>query len=63
MFQTRCVVFGYALALSFWAGVGAVAAPLGTAFTYQGQLKSDGSPANGLHDMRFRLFDAAVGGA
>lgn len=39
------------------------AAPLTTAFTYQGQLRSDGSPANGLHDLRFRLFDAAVGGA
>lgn len=35
-------------------------APLTTAFTYQGQLKSDGSPANGPHDMRFRLFDAAI---
>lgn len=40
-----------------------LAAPVTTAFTYQGQLKSDGSPANGLHDLRFRLFDAAVGGA
>ncbi|MEK7732299.1 MAG: hypothetical protein AAB363_10625, partial [Planctomycetota bacterium] len=63
MFQTKCVVFRCALALSFWAGVGAVAAPLGTAFTYQGQLKSADGPANGLHDIRFRLFDAAVAGA
>lgn len=37
--------------------------PLGTAFTYQGQLKSAGSPANGLHDLRFRLYDAFAGGA
>lgn len=34
-----------------------------TAFTYQGQLKDGGSPANGLHDFRFRLFSAAAGGA
>jgi len=34
-----------------------------TAFTYQGQLKESGAPANGLHDFRFRLFDAASGDA
>lgn len=33
-----------------------------TAFTYQGQLKSNGTPTTGLHDFRFRLFDAAAGG-
>lgn len=33
-----------------------------TAFTYQGQLKDAGSPANGAYDMVFRLFDADVGG-
>src|SRR5437016_3049651 len=36
--------------------------PLGTGFTYQGQLKNGGSPASGLHDLRFRLFDALTGG-
>ncbi len=30
---------------------------VGTAFTYQGQLKDAGSPANGQYDMRFTLFD------
>lgn len=34
-----------------------------TAFTYQGRLSDGGSPADGLHDLRLRLFDAAVGGA
>jgi len=29
----------------------------GTAFTYQGQLNSDGSPANGSYDFTFALFD------
>ncbi len=49
----------------FLVGVSGVsiAAPVTTAFTYQGQLKSDGSPANGLHDLRFRLFDAQAAGA
>ncbi len=33
-----------------------------TALTYQGQLRNGAQPANGLHDMRFRLYDAAVAG-
>lgn len=33
-----------------------------TAFTYQGQLNDGGVPANGLHDFRFKLFDAASDG-
>ena len=34
-----------------------------TAFTYQGQLKQNGAPANGPFDFEFRLFDLAEGGA
>lgn len=41
----------------------AAAAAQSTAFTYQGNLKNAGQPANGLHDFRFALFDAASGGA
>lgn len=37
--------------------------PLTSAFTYQGQLKNAGNPAGGLHDLRFRLYDALEGGA
>lgn len=33
-----------------------------TAFTYQGQLQSGGAPSQGLHDFRFKLFDAPTGG-
>lgn len=33
-----------------------------TAFTYQGKLTSNSSPADGLHDFRCRLFDALTGG-
>jgi hypothetical protein len=34
----------------------------GTAFTYQGQLKYGGTPANGLYDFNFSLYDALVNG-
>lgn len=33
-----------------------------TVFTYQGQLFHQGSPAQGIHDIQFELFDAFVGG-
>ena len=36
--------------------------PVGTAFTYQGQLKVAGATGNGLADFRFTLFDAATDG-
>ncbi|MGE0479479.1 MAG: hypothetical protein AB7Q17_03300 [Phycisphaerae bacterium] len=37
--------------------------PVGTAFTYQGQLKQNGQPFNGNAGLEFRLYDAATGGA
>ncbi len=36
--------------------------PLGTAFTYQGRLVLDGSPASGDYDFRFDLYDVGFGG-
>jgi hypothetical protein len=39
------------------------AAPFGTAFTYQGQLRQAGVPVNGTCDFQFSLFDAASGGS
>lgn len=38
------------------------AAPLGTAFTYQGRLTADGQLADGQYDFLFRLYDAPSGG-
>jgi hypothetical protein len=35
----------------------------GTAFTYQGQLQNNGSPANGLYDFQFSLSTAPSGGS
>ena len=34
----------------------------GTAFTYQGRLQSNGSPAYGAYDLTFTLFDNSSGG-
>jgi hypothetical protein len=49
-------------ALTVSAGIG-TAAPMGTAFTYQGRLDDGGNPATGSYDLRFGLFDAATSGA
>jgi hypothetical protein len=44
-------------------GAGAIAAaPMGTGFTYQGQLKAQGIPLDGAVDLRFSLFDVDSGG-
>jgi hypothetical protein len=34
----------------------------GTAFTYQGQLQNNGSPADGTYDLKLRLYDAITNG-
>lgn len=39
------------------------AAPLGTAFTYQGRLTDGGNPANGSYDVAFTLFDTNSSGS
>ena len=39
-----------------WAGV-SEAVPMGMAFTYQGRLIDANSPADGLYDLQFKLFD------
>ncbi len=41
---------------------GAVAQPIGTVFTFQGQLRDGGVPLTGEFDFQFRLFDAPAGG-
>jgi N-acetylneuraminic acid mutarotase len=35
----------------------------GTAFTYQGRLDEGNSPASGIYDLRFTIYDAATAGA
>lgn len=48
--------------LSLFAASTAAAGPLGTAFSYQGQLNSGGLPAAGQFDLQFKLFDASANG-
>jgi len=48
-----------ALMASFVSGT--IAVPVGTAFTYQGRLKSAGQSATGNYDLKFTLYDAASG--
>lgn len=38
------------------------AEPMGTAFTYQGELMQSGTPANGAYDFQFDLYDTVSGG-
>ena len=47
--------------LGLWLGATAARAQ-GNAFTYQGQLNSDGAPVNGSNDLTFVLYNAASGG-
>ncbi len=49
-------------AVTLIAAMSAAAQAQSTAFTYQGQLKNGAATATGLHDFRFKLFDAASGG-
>src|SRR5262252_9045584 len=39
----------------------AAAAPLGTAFTYQGRLQANGNPTTGLYDFQFAVYDDVTG--
>lgn len=58
-------MFPLLLALILTVGVTGVLAqsPLGTEFTYQGELQDGGNPADGVYDFEFTLYDAASGGA
>ena len=47
--------------LALFAG-NIVAAPMGTAFTYQGRLADGGNPAQGIYDLRFTIYDSATTG-
>ena len=41
----------------------AMAEPLGTGFTYQGELNFQDAPANGAFDFEFNLFEVGIDGA
>lgn len=52
-----------ALTILVWAGKAGAAGPMGSYFSYQGELTDAGHPADGTYDFRFRLYDEADGGA
>lgn len=49
-------------AAALLVGAAVLAQPVGTGFTYQGQLINGGTPQSGPCDFRFKLFTAATGG-
>lgn len=55
---------GLVLAVGLLTGQATVAGAelMGTAFTYQGYLTDGGSPATGVYEFEFRLYDALAGG-
>lgn len=63
MKKIKIIVAAFAFALSGLAANNVVAAPMGTAFTYQGRLGAGGQPANGSYDLRFILYNADIGGS
>src|SRR5206468_737875 len=61
--------FRYGTMLPIWMATLAILStsahaetPLTAAFSYQGQLKSNGAPASGTFNMTFALFDALTAG-
>ena len=36
------------------------AAPMGTAFTYQGRMMDANGPADGIHEFQFELYDLTL---
>ena len=51
------------LAACIFIAGSALASPLGSNFTYQGQLKDNGAPANANYDLQFALFLSSTGGS
>ena len=59
MKSSRIAFLVLAFLVGGWCAWGA---PIGTAFDYRGSLQDQGSPANGVYDFKFTLYDASIGG-
>ncbi len=57
------ILSAIAVALSLFTALVAFAAPVGTSWTYQGQLRREGLAYNGPCNFQFSLWDAASAGA
>lgn len=62
MKRIRSINLGLVVALALASGLGEGVCRAGSGFTYQGSLQQGGQPANGVFDLRFALYAAAVGG-
>jgi hypothetical protein len=62
MMIRRTVVSGIATLLATASLTLSAYAQSSTAFTYQGFLRDNGQPANGVYDLRFALYDSPSGG-
>ncbi|MBZ0267200.1 hypothetical protein K8I85_03530 [bacterium] len=60
---TTSMFLAGALFLAAGASAPAPGAPLGTGFTYQGELSENGVPVTGTAHLRFRLYDAPGSGS
>lgn len=58
----RYLIFAFSVIGTIVCG-GVGSEPLSTGFTYQGELKQGGVPANGVFDFQFELYDVNSGGA
>jgi hypothetical protein len=59
--KPRVILSAFAMAAS--TAIRLAAAPLGTTFTYQGQLTDGGQPANGTYQLQLKLFDRLLMGS
>jgi hypothetical protein len=60
--KTRTVLWSSVIIVACSTGLLKAQAPVGTAFTYQGQLKQGGLPVTNTADFQFKLWDALAGG-
>ncbi|MFM9997039.1 MAG: hypothetical protein ACKVU4_14710 [Phycisphaerales bacterium] len=62
MTDGRCIARAALLVLLIMSRAVLAQTGVGTALTYQGELRQSGSPATGAADFRFRLYNAEAGG-
>src|SRR5208282_1527627 len=59
--KSNHIILTFAL-LALFAGIHQAVFAQGTAFSYQGRLNNNGSPATGIYDLRFTIYDAVTNG-